>query len=99
MLHIASLISVGVAMVLYAVSGVVAITTNRMVAWQRRAVLRPRLWGGGALALAGGLGLVRCAGSVRDLTAADVLFPAGLLLLLTGALLQILGRRPGRTAV
>lgn len=99
MLHTVSLICVGVVLALYAVSGVVAITTSRTVPWQRGAVLRPRLWGAGALAFAGGLGLVRYAGSVRDRTTAGVLFPVGMLLMLTGGLLQILGRRPGRTAV
>jgi hypothetical protein len=97
MLHITALIAVSVIVVLYAVAGVMALTTGRVVPWAQGRVVRPELWGCGALLFAAGMALCRFRASVRDLTAADVVFPVGMALLLGGGVLQILGGRPGRT--
>ncbi|MFJ3336823.1 hypothetical protein [Streptomyces sp. NPDC086766] len=99
MLHVVSLVAVAVVVVLYAVAGVLAVTTGRAVPWQRGYILRPRLWGSGALLFGAGMALARYGGSVRDLTASDVVFGCSLLMLVSGGVLQYVGRRVGRLRV
>ncbi|MFF3907589.1 hypothetical protein ACFYZJ_16650 [Streptomyces sp. NPDC001848] len=96
MLHITSLIAVYVVVVLYALAGVLVLTTGRALPWRRRDVLRPRWWGCGALLFAAGMGLCRYASDVRDRTVLDILFGVGLPLMLGGGVLQVLGQRVGR---
>ncbi|MET8582287.1 hypothetical protein ABZX39_15565 [Streptomyces collinus] len=96
MLEVMSLVAVGALVVLYAVAGVLAITTGRVVPWQRGYVLRPRLWGSGALVFGAGMALARYGGTVRDLTTSDVVFGGSLLLLICGGVLQYVGQRVGR---
>ncbi|POX53039.1 hypothetical protein [Streptomyces sp. Ru72] len=96
MLHITSLIAVYVVVVLHAVAGVLVLTTGRVAPWARGKVLRPHLWGFGALFFAAGLGLCRYASTVRDLTVLDILFSIGLPLMICGGLLQFLGARVDR---
>ncbi|MEU6364467.1 hypothetical protein ABZ876_01695 [Streptomyces sp. NPDC046931] len=92
-----SLIAVSVIVVLYAVTGVLALTTGRMIVpWQRGYVLRPRLWGAGALVFVAGIVLLRFAAAVIGATAFDSLSTCGLVLMLSGAVLQFLGQRVGR---
>ncbi|MER6128473.1 hypothetical protein ABT173_39110 [Streptomyces sp. NPDC001795] len=97
MLHVTSLIAVSVVLVLYAVAGVLALTTGRIVRWQRGRLVRPRLWGAGALLSCAGVALWRyVTPTVHDMTALDVLFGGGMVLFLSGVLLQFLGQRVGR---
>ncbi|MFJ8195528.1 hypothetical protein [Streptomyces sp. NPDC096152] len=99
MFHVVSLVAVAAVVVLYAVAGVLAITTGRAVPWQRGYILRPRVWGYGALLFGAGLALCRCGGTVRDLTTSGVVFACGLLMLICGGVLQYVGRRAGRLRV
>ncbi|GHK00789.1 hypothetical protein ACWEWI_22400 [Streptomyces sp. NPDC003753] len=97
MLHITSLIAVYVVVALYAVAGVLVLTTGRVAPWWRGDVLRPRRWGSGALLFAAGMGLCRYGSAVRGLTAVDVVFTVGLALMVSGALLQFRAQHVGRT--
>ncbi|KUN87772.1 hypothetical protein AQJ66_09060 [Streptomyces bungoensis] len=96
MLHVISLVAVAAVVVLYAVTGVLALTTGRAVPWQRGYILRPRLWGSGALLFGAGMGLARYGSTVHDLTAADIVFPCSLLMLVCGGVMQYIGQRVGR---
>ncbi|MFD9093313.1 hypothetical protein [Streptomyces collinus] len=96
MLEVVSLVAVGALVVLYAVAGVLAIATGRVVPWQRGYVLRPRLWGSGALVFGAGMALARYGGTVRDLTTSDVVFGGSLVMLICGGVLQYVGQRVGR---
>ncbi|MER6473137.1 hypothetical protein [Streptomyces collinus] len=95
MLAVVSLVAVVALVVLYAVAGVLAVATGRIVPWQRGYVLRPRLWGSGALMFGAGMGLARYGGTVRDLTTSDVVFACSLLMLIGGGALQYVGQRVG----
>ncbi|MFF3914819.1 hypothetical protein ACWGLF_33275 [Streptomyces puniciscabiei] len=96
MLHVISLVAVAAVVVLYTAAGVLAITTGRAVPWQRGYILRPRLWGFGALMFGAGTALARYGGTVRDLTTSDVVFACSLLMLICGGVLQYVGQRVGR---
>jgi hypothetical protein len=103
MLHIISLAAMTAVLVLYAASGVLAITTGRALPWKRGYVLRPRLWGSGALVFGVGMALARYSGTVRDLTTSDVVFACSMLMLIGGGVLQYVGQRgptsdPSQTA-
>ncbi|WP_405557025.1 hypothetical protein OIE52_25575 [Streptomyces canus] len=103
MLHVISLVAGAAVVVLYAATGVLSITTGRAVPWKRGYVLRPRLWGSGALLFGAGMALARYSGTVRDLTTSDVFFACSLLMLICGGVLQHVGRRgptsdPSQTA-
>lgn len=93
MLHVVSLVAVVVVVVLYAVAGVLAITTGRLIPWQQGYILRPRVWGSGALMFATGMGLARYGGTLRDLTTIDVVFACSFVMLICGGVLQFVGRR------
>ncbi|MFJ5529883.1 hypothetical protein [Streptomyces sp. NPDC093261] len=99
MLHVISLIAFSVVVVLYALTGALALTTGRLIMprW-RGQVLRPRLWGSGALLFVVGIVLFRFAPTVSG-TTLDVLSACGLVLLVSGAVLQLLGRSAGRVRV
>ncbi|MGW4519060.1 hypothetical protein ACWEO4_45980 [Streptomyces sp. NPDC004393] len=96
MLHVISLVAVSAAVLLYEVAGVLAITTGQAMPWQRGYILRPRLWGAGALVFGAGMALARYASTVRDLTTSDALFACSLLMLICGGVLQYVGQRVGR---
>ncbi|MBY8876446.1 hypothetical protein [Actinacidiphila acidipaludis] len=98
MLHEMLLVAVVIAVGLYAAMGVMALTTGRAVLWRREDILRPRLWGWGALLFASGLGLSRFAGSLHDRTVSDVAFACSMLLLICGVVLQHFGQRVGQRA-
>ncbi|MEU6093713.1 hypothetical protein [Streptomyces sp. NPDC047079] len=92
--HVISLIAVSVIVVLYASSGVLALIAGRLIVpWQRGRVLRPRLWGSGALVFVAGIVLFRCAATVSGATAFGILSACGLVLMLSGGVLQFLGGR------
>ncbi|MER7838215.1 hypothetical protein ABTY98_20545 [Streptomyces sp. NPDC096040] len=102
MLHVISWVAVAVVVVLYAGTGVLAITTGRATwatRWQRGHILRPRLWGSGALLFGAGMALTRYGGTVRDFTTATIVFACSLLMLICGGVLQYVGRRAGRLGV
>ncbi|MFI6663077.1 hypothetical protein ACIBL8_47250 [Streptomyces sp. NPDC050523] len=94
-----SVVAVAVVVVLYAGAGVLAITTGRAAPWQRGDILRPRVWGCGALLFGAGMALARYGGTVRDLTASTVVFACSVLTLICGWALQHVGRRAGRVGV
>ncbi len=96
MLHVISLVAMGVAVVLYAAAGVLALTTGRAAPWHRGYILRPRLWGSGALAFGAGMALTQYAGAVHDLTTSDALFACSMLMLICGGILQYVGQPVGR---
>ncbi|MFE5037845.1 hypothetical protein [Streptomyces sp. NPDC056683] len=103
MLHVISLVAGVAVVVLYAATGVLAITTGRAVPWKRGYLLRPRLWGSGALVFGAGMGLARYSGTVRDLTTSDVVFACSMLMLICGGVLQYVSQRgptsdPSQTA-
>ncbi|UUU24714.1 hypothetical protein [Streptomyces sp. DSM 40750] len=81
------------AMAATAVLGAIAIRTRWMVPWLRRSTLRPVLWGYASLAGSAGMGLWSF-GMMAD--RADVYGLAGLILLITNAVLSFLATRPGR---
>ncbi|MFE9093895.1 hypothetical protein [Streptomyces sp. NPDC007264] len=96
MFHVISLVAVGVALVLYAGVGVLAVTARRTLPWLDGQIVRPRLWGSGALLSCAGLAMFRYNEWVRDLTLLDVVFATGGVLFLGGVVLQVRSRRPGR---
>lgn len=99
MLHVISAAAVWVVVTLYAVAGVLAVTTGRIVPWQRGYILRPRLWGSGALLSCAGVALWRYGATARDGHSIDALFAVGTVLFFSGAVLQFLGQRVGRVSV
>ncbi|MCX4988689.1 MULTISPECIES: hypothetical protein [unclassified Streptomyces] len=80
--------------------GIAAITLDRVPPWLRRRVLRPKLWGAGALAGAVGMSLFLFLGPFHgpdaDLTPYAM---SGIALFIASLVLQALGQRPGREAV
>ncbi|MGW5253506.1 hypothetical protein ACWERW_10835 [Streptomyces sp. NPDC004012] len=101
MFHVISLIAFALVVVLYGVVGVTALTTGRVIvpSWQRGYVLRPRLWGSGALLFVAGMVLFRFVVPSGGTTTLDIVAPCGFVLMVAGVVLQILGRRPGRVRV
>jgi peptidoglycan/LPS O-acetylase OafA/YrhL len=99
MLNVISLVAVVAMVVLYAAAGVLAITTGRVAPWQREYIPRPRLWGFGALLFGAGMALARYGGTVRELTASDIIFACSFLMLICGGVLQYVGKRIGRLRV
>ncbi|GGN82519.1 hypothetical protein GCM10011579_070260 [Streptomyces albiflavescens] len=80
--------------------GIAAITTGWVPPWGRRRVLRPKLWGYGALVGAVGMSLYMFLGPFRG-PDADITPYAmtGLALFFVGVVLQMAGQRPGRVTV
>ncbi|MCX4577267.1 hypothetical protein OHB41_29635 [Streptomyces sp. NBC_01571] len=80
-------------------AGIVAITTGRLPPLGRDRVLRPRLWGYGALVSAVGLGVFLFLGPFHgpDLRMAPYAL-SGTAVFLVGSALQMAARRPGRPA-
>ncbi|MGW1253994.1 hypothetical protein ACWD5Q_02125 [Streptomyces sp. NPDC002513] len=100
MLHVLSLIAFALLVVLYGAAGGMALTTGRMLLpWRRGHVLRPRLWGSGALTFAAGIAMVRFAVTVSGTIAPDVLAAGGFVLMVAGGVLQFFGQRVGRVQV
>ncbi|MER6557286.1 hypothetical protein ABT300_05875 [Streptomyces sp. NPDC001027] len=79
--------------------GVAAVTREWVPPRGRARVLRPRLWGTGALMSAVGLGLFMCLGPLAtDRPAVNFYIPiAGMAVNFAGLGVQMLARRPGRT--
>ncbi|MCX5267002.1 hypothetical protein [Streptomyces sp. NBC_00199] len=79
--------------------GVAAVTREWVPPRGRRLVLRPRLWGAGALMSAVGLSLFMFLGPLAaDRSAVNFYIPpAGMAVNMAGLGLQTLARRPGRT--
>ncbi|WP_159039671.1 hypothetical protein [Streptomyces sp. TP-A0356] len=97
-MHVISLVAVSVILVLYAVAGVMALTTGRILPFPRGRVLRPRLWGSGALVSCAGVALLRFGSPARDTATAVAVFAVGMVVFVSGAVLQLLGQRVGRTS-
>ncbi|MET9890795.1 hypothetical protein ABZZ47_11355 [Streptomyces sp. NPDC006465] len=80
--------------------GIAAIKLDWVPPWLRPRVLRPKLWGGGALAGAVGMSLFLFLGPFHgpdaDLT---VYALGGIALFIASLVFQTLGQRPGREAV
>jgi hypothetical protein len=86
-----------IALVALAGAGVAAITTGWLAPWGRRRVLRPTLWGYGAVVGAVGMALYMFLGPFRgpDLAMAPYAM-SGMALFFVGLALQWAGQRPGR---
>ncbi|MFI1923194.1 MULTISPECIES: hypothetical protein [unclassified Streptomyces] len=82
-----------------AVVGIAAVTREWVPPFGRRRVLRPRLWGAGALMSALGLGLFMFLGPMasHDLKVNLYVPPVGMAVNLAGLGVQALAQRPGRT--
>ncbi|MGW3666607.1 hypothetical protein [Streptomyces sp. NPDC005141] len=80
--------------------GIAALATDWVPPWVGRRVLRPKLWGGGALAGAVGMSLFLFLGPFHgpdaDLTPYAM---SGIALFVVSLVFQALGQRPGREAV
>jgi hypothetical protein len=89
----------GVCVTIMAAMGVAAVARRWVPPFGRSLVLRPRLWGAGALMSALGLGLFMFLGPLAaDPGAANVYVPlAGMAGNFAGLGLQTYARRPGRT--
>ncbi|RVU19546.1 hypothetical protein EOT10_29090 [Streptomyces antnestii] len=82
--------------VLVAVSGVVAIRTGRVLPpWVGRRVLRPRLWGAGAIVMALGMAVPSLYPVAHSDMAIDAVFVVGTGLFLGGMACQMLAQRQG----
>ncbi|MER6570150.1 hypothetical protein ABT288_29175 [Streptomyces sp. NPDC001093] len=79
------------------VLGALAVVAEWIPPLARRRVLRPRLWGYGALANAVGLGLFMFLGPLAD-AGLGALPAAGWCLWMAGTVVQVLSQRPGRPA-
>ncbi|MFF3515486.1 hypothetical protein [Streptomyces sp. NPDC002573] len=101
MFHLISQIVFALIVVLYGVIGGTALITGRVLVpvWQRGYVLRPRLWGSGALAFVAGMALFRFVVPGGGTTILELVAPCGFVLMVAGVVLQILGRHPGRVRV
>ncbi|WP_062641237.1 hypothetical protein [Streptomyces maremycinicus] len=88
-----------VCVTLMAVVGIAAVAREWVPPFGRRRVLRPRLWGAGALMSALGLGLFMFLGPMasHDLAVDLYVPPAGMAVNLAGLAVQALAQRPGRT--
>ncbi|MER5755654.1 hypothetical protein [Streptomyces sp. NPDC002088] len=93
-----ALVSLAVGCVtIYAVIGLAGIVTGWVPPWGRSRVLRPRLWGTGALLSAAGLSLFMFLGPLGDAQPLHVYLPlAGMGVNFVGLALQMLAQRPGR---
>ncbi|MEW2493169.1 hypothetical protein AB0942_06360 [Streptomyces nodosus] len=79
--------------------GMVSVVTGWVPRWERRKVRRPRLWGYGALVSAVGMSVFVFLGPFDDtLSSRTVLAFAGLAVWVLGAAVQMMARRPVRTA-
>jgi predicted phage tail protein len=90
---------VGVAVVLWvliAAAGVVALWTGRVLPrWVGRRILRPRLWGTGAIVTALGMAVPSLYPVAHSDAAIDAVFVTGTSLFLGGLACQMLAQRPG----
>jgi hypothetical protein len=81
-----------------AVMGVAGIALGRVPAWGRRRVLRPKLWGYGAVVSAVGMTGFMFLGPLSDAPPAYIALPlAGMAANFVGLVMQMLAQRPGRT--
>lgn len=96
-----SWVTVGVVLALggLVAAGIAAITTGWLPPLGRDRVLRPRLWGYGALVSALGFGVFAFLGPFRgpDIRMAPYVL-SGTAVFLVGSALQMAARRPGRPA-
>lgn len=95
-MHMYLVVAAAVAMALLAGAGIAAVTAGWVVPWGRSRVVRPKLWGYGALlSAAGGTFFV----FLGPLAGAYGPLPwLGWLALMAGLGLQMLAQRPGREA-
>ncbi|MEV5901971.1 hypothetical protein [Streptomyces sp. NPDC052127] len=98
MLHWSLVVTSVVCVTVMAVVGIAAVTREWVPPFGRRRVLRPRLWGVGALMSALGLSLFMFLGpmAAHDLKVNLYVPPAGMAVNLAGLGVQTLAQRPGR---
>jgi hypothetical protein len=96
-MHMFLVVAAVVAVALMGVLGVLAVVGVWVPPVARRRVLRPRLWGYGALVSAVGLGLFMFLGPLAD-AELEALPALGWGLWMAGMVIQILAQRPGRPA-
>jgi hypothetical protein len=85
--------------VLYGVAGVLALTTGRIMRWWQGRIVRPRLWGCGALLSCAGVVLFQLGRVASGMTVIDVVYGSGMALFVSGAVMQSFGQRVGRKLV
>ncbi|TQJ55478.1 hypothetical protein [Streptomyces sp. SLBN-115] len=97
MLHWSLVVTAVVCVTGMAVVGIAAVMRGWVPPFGRRRVLRPRLWGVGALMSALGLGLFMFLGpmAAHDLAVNPYVPPAGMAVNLAGLAVQMLAQRPG----
>ncbi|KPI25763.1 hypothetical protein ACWGA9_31230 [Streptomyces sp. NPDC054950] len=100
MLHWSLVVTAVVCVTVMAVVGVAAVTREWVPPFGRKRVLRPRLWGVGALMSALGLGLFMFLGPMasHDLAVNLYVPPVGMAVNLAGLAVQTLAQRPGRAS-
>jgi len=95
-MHMFIMVLLGTLWALTVVAGISAIATGWVVPWMRGRIVRPRLWGCGALLTTAGMALFQYGSEVRGMTTVDVVFGCAMVVFVTGCVLQYLGQRPGR---
>lgn len=96
-MHMFFVVAAVLAVTLMGVLGVLAVVGVWVPPVARRRVLRPRLWGYGALVNAVGLGLFMFLGPLAD-AGLEFLPALGWCLWMGGMVVQFLAQRPGRPA-
>ncbi|MFF4487246.1 hypothetical protein ACFY0F_12240 [Streptomyces sp. NPDC001544] len=96
-MHIYLVVAAALAVGLLAAAGIAAVARDWVVPWGRGRIVRPRLWGYGALLGAVGTALFLFLGPLADAEPRP-LPVVGQLMLMAGLLLQYLAQRPGRTS-
>ncbi|MFF4401818.1 hypothetical protein [Streptomyces sp. NPDC001480] len=96
-MHMYLVVAAVLAVLLLTAAGGAAVATGWMMPGARRRVLRPRLWGHGALLGAVGMALFMFLGPLAE-AGLSPLPVIGWLMFMAGLGLQILAQRPGRGA-
>ncbi|MGW7260924.1 hypothetical protein [Streptomyces sp. NPDC054834] len=96
-MHMYLVVAAVLSVLLLAALGGAAVATDWVMPWARGRVLRPRLWGYGALLGAAGMALFMFLGPLAD-AGLSPLPVIGWLMFMAGLGLQALAQRPGRGA-
>lgn len=96
-MHMFLVVAAVLAVALMGVLGAMAVMAQWLPPVARVRVLRPRLWGYGALVSAVGLGLFMFLGPLAD-AGLEALPAVGWCLWMGGMVIQFLAQRPGRSA-
>ncbi|MEU5534318.1 hypothetical protein [Streptomyces sp. NPDC020362] len=95
-MHMFMVVAAWLAVALFAAGGIAGIRADWVPPWLRHRVVRPRLWGYGALLMTLGLSLLLLTGPLHVTRFGGFGFFAWSVVFLAGALLQVLSQSPGR---